>query len=171
VKRAVLLFLGMAMIPLLGIGPSAQATAVGACTIGGTLTFSPTGGAAAGQGQWRIDPGVIDCHGLFRGWERITGPGTFTGSGSFTTLPTGNGACLQQIGTGDVEYTIPTTEVDAHIKEAHEFVVAGAGVFSTPSLRGTFQISPPYEGDCLTKPLTKASFVAQATMVRMTQGG
>jgi hypothetical protein len=27
-------------------------------------------------------------------------------------------------------------------------------------------VTPPYEGDCLTKPITKALFVAEATLVR-----
>lgn len=44
--------------------------------------------------------------------------------------------------------------------------MAGTGAFSTPTLRGTFQVTPPYDGDCQTTPLTKALFFAEASMVR-----
>jgi hypothetical protein len=53
-----------------------------------------------------------------------------------------------------------------HLKEPQSFVLAGAGTFSTPILRATFQVTPPTDGDCVTTPVTKALFIAQATMVR-----
>jgi hypothetical protein len=44
--------------------------------------------------------------------------------------------------------------------------LVGAGVFDTPTLHGPFQVSPPYDGDCLTKPVSRASFVAQVLLYR-----
>jgi hypothetical protein len=73
---------------------------------------------------------------------------------------------MHHVGTGNVDYMIPTTEADVRIKEPHDFVLAGAGAFATPSLHGSFQITPPYAGDCVTKPVTRATFIAQALMLR-----
>jgi len=52
------------------------------------------------------------------------------------------------------------------VKEPHAFLLAGAGVFTTPTLRGTFQI-PLYEGNCLTAPVSRAMFLAQVSLVRV----
>jgi hypothetical protein len=73
---------------------------------------------------------------------------------------------MHHVGTGKVDYMIPTSEADVRIQEPHDFVLAGAGAFTTPSLRGTFQITPPYEGDCVTRPVTRATFIAQAVLLR-----
>jgi hypothetical protein len=163
-KRA-LLMLGLAALPTLGVAPAAEATGAAACTITGTINFSPST-VTATEGTWAIEPAVIECRGVFRSWERILGPGSFAGSGSYSALPTGSGTCLHHTGSGTVDYRIPTTEADVHLTEPQSFVLAGAGAFSTPSLRATFQVSPPYDGDCVTKPVTKALFVAEASMVR-----
>jgi hypothetical protein len=52
------------------------------------------------------------------------------------------------------------------LKEKNEFVLAGAGKFTTPSLKGSFIIPPPYEGDCITTPVTRATFIAQVVLAR-----
>ena len=52
-----------------------------------------------------------------------------------------------------------------HKQEKQQFVVAGAGKLTTPSIRATLQLAPPYNGDCLTKPVTRATFAAQGVMV------
>jgi hypothetical protein len=164
VKRS-LIILGLAALPIVGPVSTAEATGGAACTITGTISFEPSPVTPA-DGKWRIEPAVIDCRGLFRSWERILGPGVFAGSGTYTTLPTSGASCLHNIGSGIVDYRIPTTEADVHLNEQHNFVLAGAGAFSTPTLRGTFQVTPPYEGDCVTKRVTKALFLAEASMVR-----
>lgn len=160
-----LISLGLAALPIVGTVSTAEATGGAACTITGTINFEPSPVTPA-EGTWRIEPAVIDCRGLFRSWDRILGPGVFAGSGAYTTLPTSEGSCLHNIGSGTVDYWIPTTEADVHINEEHNFVLAGAGVFLTPTLRGTFQVTPPYDGDCVTKPVTRALFLAEASMVR-----
>jgi hypothetical protein len=159
------MLLALVALPTLGIAPAAEATGAAVCTITGTINFS-TSAAVPTEGRWRIEPAVIDCRGLFRGWERIVAPGAFTGSGSYTALPTGSGSCLNNAGSGTVDYRISTSETDVHITEPHSFVLPGPGVFSTPTLRGTFQVTPPNDGNCVTKPVTKALFLAEASMVR-----
>lgn len=164
-KRCVRVAIGLAGLPLVGFIPAADATGGAACTITGTITFASSGADAA-QGVWTIDPAVINCHGLFNGYDRIVGPGAFSGTGSYTALPGGTGECLRNIGSGTVDYTFPTAASDVHLVERQDYALAGVGAFTTPSLRGTFQVTPPYEGDCVTKPITKALFVAEATLVR-----
>jgi len=146
----VALLMGLAALPLAGFAPSAEASGGAVCSISGTINLFP---ASASQG-------------LFRATERITGPGRFAGSGRYAEAPAGSGTCMHHMGTGKVDYMIPTSEADVRIQEPHDFVLAGAGAFTTPSLRGTFQITPPYEGDCVTRPVTRATFIAQAVLLR-----
>ena len=157
--------MALASLPLVGFVPTAEATGAAACTITGTITFSHAANTTT-QRVWTIDPAIISCQGLYNGYERIMGPGRFFGSGSYTALPNGNGACLHNVGSGTVDYTFPTTAYDIRLVEPQDYTMAGVGAFTTPSLRGTFQITPPYEGDCVTTPITKAFFLAQATLVR-----
>jgi len=154
------------VIPLLaGFVPAAQATGGGACTITGTISFTRSP-LVRDEGLWNLE-GIISCQGLYNGYRRFNGPGTFAGSGSYTALPVGSGPCLGHDGTGTVDYRFPTTGDDIHLVEPQDYSLVGAaGTFSTPSLRGTFEITPPWEGDCVTTPLTKALFVAEATLVR-----
>jgi hypothetical protein len=109
---------------------------------------------------------VISCHGLFNGYERILGPGKFSGTGSYGALPGPSGTCLRNVGSGKIDYTFPTTGADVHLVEPNDYTLAGVGAFTSPSLKGTFQITPPYEGDCVTKPITRALFLAEATLIR-----
>ena len=92
--------------------------------------------------------------------------GAFTGSGSYRDLPSGEGGCLQELGTGTVDYWIPTEKQDVHVKEPYSFVLAGAGVFTTPTLRGVIP-DPAHDGNCLTSPSPKALFLAETALVRV----
>jgi hypothetical protein len=147
--------------------PTAHAAGFAACTITGTIKFFPSSDNRM-QGAWNIDPAVIDCRGLFdvEGRQRILRPGSFSGSGTYAALPIESGTCLHHVGSGTVGYWLFTSEADVHLKEPQSFVLAGVGTFSTPILRATFQVTPPSDGDCVTRPVTKALFVAQAAMVR-----
>jgi hypothetical protein len=131
------------------------------CTISGTIGFlrPPFG---SDRGTWTIDPAAINCQGAVNGYP-FYGQGPFAGSGTYTSLP-GAEACLPNLGTGMVDYTIRTSAMDHHIREAKRFTLAGAGEFVTPSLRGTMALLPPYGGDCLTKAVTTATFVAQGVL-------
>ena len=162
---ALLAGLGLSALPLVATAPPAGALAAGVCTITGTVNFDPQKAPSA-EGAWSIGPAAITCHGLSKGPERFLGQGPFFGSGSYTVLPTGTGGCVYQAGTGTVEYTVPTSGNPLHVEEEHQFVLAGAGSFMTPSLRGNFLQTPPFEGDCVTTPVTRATFVATAVLVR-----
>jgi hypothetical protein len=163
-KLRTLLALGLVLLPTAGAA-TAQAAGLAACTITGTINFFPSAENRM-QGAWNVEPAVIDCRGLFRGWERFLGPGSFSGSGTYAALPTGTGSCLHHVGSGTVDYWLFTSVADVHLKESQSYVLAGTGSFSTPTLRGTFQLTPPTAGDCVTKPMTRALFVAQATLIR-----
>ena len=164
-KRSILWVMGLGVLPLVGLLPPAAATGAAVCTISGTITFSPPQPTTA-DGTWAIGPAVISCQGLYNGYERIMGPGGFAGAGTYTAFPPGSGSCLSSVGSGTVEYGFPTTQYDIRLVEPQDYTLAGAGAFTTPSLKGTFEVTPPYDGDCVTKPVTKALFVAQASLVR-----
>ncbi len=164
-KRTIVLAAGLTMAPFVGHVPDAGATGTAACTITGTITFS-AGSLAALEGVWAIGPAVLSCQGLFNGYERILGPGSFAGSGTYQALD-GSGTCLRNFGTGTLDYTFPTSQADIHLVEPASYTLAGAGAFMSPSLRGTFQVAP-VEGDCVTEPVTSAVFVAQVSLLRFT---
>jgi hypothetical protein len=137
------------------------------CAISGTITFRPSSAATPDRGGWDISPAVIQCRGQFNTKELMVRQGSFAGSGAYTVVPSGEGRCLRELGTGTVDYWITTDEQDVHIKEPHAFLLAGAGAFTTPTLRGVFQIPTYEEGTCLTTPVTRGLFLAQVTMVRV----
>lgn len=165
VKRRLALLAGLVGLPFAGSVPPAGATGGAACMISGTIQFTPDAASPA-RGVWNISPGVISCQGLFRAKHVITGPGRFNGSGTYTEASAGSGPCLHNIGTGQVDYVIPTTEATIRIQEQHDFVFAGAGAFTTPSLRGAFQATSPYGSDCVGEHGKRATFLAQAVMLR-----
>ena len=160
VKRFVAV-LALLVLPVLGLTPEAGAVGYGACTITGTMTFAA---GTESVGTWTIGPAVLDCQGLIAGRRRITGRGPFQGSGSFAALPAGDG-CLRQSGTGTIEYRIPTSAGEILVSEPWAHTLAGAGVVNTPTLHGLWQVTPA-GGDCLTKPVTKATFVAEVVLYR-----
>jgi hypothetical protein len=161
-----LLILLAALVPtVVGFVPPAQALGGAACLISGTITFSRPAGATTGEtGTWNIGPGQITCNGVIKGF-RIFGSGPFTGSGSYEALPVAGGPCLQHIGTGMVDYVMRSGAMVWHMQEAQRFVLAAAGEIATPTLRGPAKLVPPYEGDCVTKPVTRAFFAAEVVMV------
>lgn len=164
-KRLMALAAGLALVPLIGLAPQADAISAGVCTISGTIAFEPPTGPYM-QGIWHIRPGAIDCKGLYKGPDYFTGQAPFAGTGTYKVLPSGTGQCIHQVGEGTVEYTFMTIGGMYSVTEKNEFVLAGAGKFTTPSLTGSFVIPPPYEGDCITTPVTRATFVAQVLRVR-----
>jgi len=156
---------GLAVVGLavFGLTPRADAVGYGACTIVGTITFSSQ---TLSTGTWTIGPATLDCQGIIGKRARITGRGPLRGSGTYTALAPGDGGCLRQSGTGKVEYMIPTASGTIKVSEAVTHTLAGAGVLDTPSLHGVFQVQPPYDGDCVTKPVSRATFVAQLILYR-----
>lgn len=171
-RSSVALGAALFLLSLLAAAPPAGAAGAGVCTISGTITFSPTPQTPT-QGGWTIEPAVIDCHGVFNKRERILGGGSFTGSGTYTTAPGGRGTCLHHAASGTVDYRIRTSEQDVHVVERQDFVLAGVGSFTTPTLQGTFQVTPTLDGEgeghCLTESVMKAFFQAEGLMVRVRQ--
>jgi hypothetical protein len=160
----------MVATSVVGCVPAANGLGGAACLISGTITFAPpaTTAAAGSPGTWDIGPGQIQCNGIINGY-RIWGTGFFSGSGTYTTIPVAGDTCghlVHHVGSGEVDYLMRSAAMLFRVRETKRFVLAGAGEFSTPSLRGAIQLAPPYEGDCLTKPITRATFVAQGRYLR-----
>jgi hypothetical protein len=161
-----LLILLSAIVPaLVGFVPPAHSLGGAVCLISGTIAFdeSPATAATGDAGVWTIGPGQISCDGVIKGY-RIFGSGPFTGSGTYT-LPVAGGACLQHVGTGMVDYIMRSGAMVWHMREEQRFLLAGAGEIATPTLRGPAKLAPPYEGDCVTKPVTRAFFAAEVVMI------
>ena len=156
---AALVVVGSAVV---GFTPTADAVGYGACAIAGTISFAPE---SPTKGTWAIGPAHLDCQGVIGKRARIIGRGPFRGSGTYSALLPGD-ACFRQSGTGKVEYEIPTASGTIKVIEAATHTLAGAGVIDTPSLHGMFQLPPPYDGDCLTKPVSRATFVGQLVLYR-----
>ncbi len=163
-RLRILSFLALVVSPFVVTVPAAEAIGGAACTITGTINFLPPPAGTA-EGQWTIGPAAITCVGALNGYH-FYGQGPFSGSGSYTGLPAGTGSCFHYLGTGAVDYVMRTGAMVHRIREAKRFTLAGAGAFVTPSLRGGLALAPPYEGDCVTKPLTRATFVAEAVLAK-----
>jgi hypothetical protein len=159
----------LVVLPLVGFASHAGAAGGGVCRIMGRLVFSPK---TDSDGAWTIQDGVIDCQGVLAGGKnRILGPGPFKGSGTYGPLAPAGGACMHQTGTGTVDYRIPTSGGFLVISEPNSYAMVGAGSFTTPTLRGTFEAPPPYNGDCVTKPVTSTAFEAEALLYRGVEPG
>ena len=162
--RSVAVVACLALALLVGPTPQAEAFGVGACTIGGTINFTPTE-ATPGQGTWTIAPGTIQCRGQFNTYEYMVRHGEFAGEGTYTSAASAETGCFRELGTGTVDYWITTDTQDIHVAEPYAVLLSGAGAFTTPTLRGVFQITT-YDGTCVTGPVSKASFLAQVTLFR-----
>ena len=168
--RRILLLVAVIATSVVGFIPPAGALGGALCRISGTITFGPPAAdAPAGTaGAWTIDPAQIECDGAINGY-RISGTGPFAGSGTYTGLPAAGSACghfVHLVGTGNVDYLMRSAAMIYRVRESKRFVLSGAGEFSTPSLRGAMQLLPPYNGDCVTKPVTRATFFAQGRYLR-----
>ena len=163
-KRSVAIIAGLALAGLVAPAPPAEALGIGACTISGTIGFTRSL-ATPNQGTWSIGPAVIQCRGQFNTRELMVRQGPFAGSGSYTVMPTSASGCLRELGSGTVDYWIPTDEQDVHVREPHTFLLGGAGAFTTPTLRGLFQTVS--DGNCLTTPPARALFLAEVSLLRL----
>ena len=162
-RRSVAVLVGLVLGSLVGFVPPAGAMGVGVCSISGSIVFAPAV-EAADHGGWDLSDAVIECHGAFRApREFMVRQGPFSGSGSYKVQSIG-GHCLRELGTGTADYWIHTDEQDVHLKEPFDFHSGGVGTFTTPTLRGVFEIAQ--SGACLSDPITKATFLAQVTIVR-----
>jgi hypothetical protein len=168
--RRIVLLGAVVATSVVGFVPAASGLGGAACVISGTITFTPppSEAPAGSPGAWNIGPGQIQCNGIINGY-RIWGTGPFTGSGTYTSLPVADSTCghlVHHVGVGNVDYLMRSAAMLFRVRETKRFVLAGAGEFTTPTLRGALELLPPYDGDCVTKPITRATFVAQARYLR-----
>ena len=155
---------------VVGFVPAASGLGGAVCVIGGTITFAPpaAGGPAGSPGTWNIGPAQIECNGAINGYH-IWGTGPFSGSGTYTTPSEAGSPCgylVHHVAEGNVDYVMRSAAMIYRVRESKRFVLAGAGEFSTPSRRGAIQLLPPYDGDCVTTPITRATFLAQGRYLR-----
>lgn len=160
--KRIVAVLAFVVLPVTAFTSPAQAVGYGACTIVGTMTFSTK---TQSSGTWAMRPAILDCQGIIGKRARIIGRGPISGEGSYSLLSSGDGTCLQS-GTGKVQYEIPTASGLIKVNESASHTLAGVGLFDTPSLHGSMQLPPPYDEDCVTKPVTRAMFVAQVLLYR-----
>jgi hypothetical protein len=168
--RRILLLVAVVATSVVGFVPAASGLGGAMCVIGGTITFTPPAAEAASgtPGTWNIGPAQIQCDGIINGY-RIWGTGPFSGWGTYTSPPAAGSTCghlVHHVGMGNVDYLMRSAAMLFRVRETKRFVLAGAGEFSTPSLRGAIQLLPPYDGDCVTTPITRATFHAQARYLR-----
>lgn len=150
----------LASVPSIPVTQAAAADAA-VCTITGTADQSPVS-LVPSRGRWRVQDGSIECTGTLRG-ATVAGVGRFAGAGSFGALP-GGGTCVHDVLYGTVRYTIPTTAGVVAFDEPIVFFAAGLIAFTSPSLAGALVATPPFDGDCVVQPVTRAPFVAQAVL-------
>ena len=166
-KRRVAVLLGV-LTPMFGWpgsgAPAAEASGAAVCAVSGTIRFTPA--PAPAPSTWTVNPARINCQGVFRAYDRFLGPGEFSGRGTYVASPSADG-CLNYIGSGEVDYTLHTSEADVHIVEPHDFVLATAGAFTTPSLKGSLQALVPSGTHCIMTSVTEAAFVAEGILVRV----
>ena len=55
---------------------------------------------------------------------------------------------------------------DIIVSERNTYTLAGAGALTTPTLNGPLELLPPFDGDCVAKPVTRATFLAQVVLLR-----
>jgi len=170
VARRILLFGAVVATMVAGFAPAASGLGGAVCVISGTIAFLPPAADSPADtpGTWTIGPAQIQCNGIINGY-RISGTGPFNGSGTYTSPPVPGSPCghlVHHVGMGQVDYIMRSAAMIYRVRETKRFVLAGAGEFSTPSLRGAIQLVGPYEGDCVTKPITRATFLAQGRYLR-----
>ncbi len=101
--------------------------------------------------------GSITCIGSIHGHE-ITGPGRLEESGTYS------GSCAEGTGEGNLTLTLPTTEGQKTLEFTDTIEWTGTfGRFQSEVLSGTFQFVPT-QGDCVTRPVTRAHLVAQGVL-------
>jgi hypothetical protein len=139
------------------------------CEARTVFQFTPGFWREGNTGTWTTDgeTGTVTCDGPVNG-RKPTGPGTYGASGRYGTR--GPDDCSKAEGDYQNSITIPTADGPQHVTN-HGTWTAGAfqgggafgGTFTGETADGTFQTNPK-EGDCVTKPLTKADAVVRWTL-------
>jgi hypothetical protein len=162
----------LAMLAPAWLGSPGGVVAAGAaseaqCAFALDVTLSPGLSYQASSGTLTTGgpTGTEDCTGPVNGHE-VTGPAVFSNDGRYGTRhPDSCAAGLLGDGEGTaVEYrTFPTAAGDQHVTDRFTFHYGQpstkggvvSGTFEGDHCSGTFELTPT-EGDCVTKPITKA---------------
>jgi hypothetical protein len=168
--KRIFLLIGAALLAV-GAMPPSQARGAGGtpCTfeydavISPGLSSSPTSGTARTDGQ----SGTITCNGPVNG-KQPTGPGTF---GVEARYGTKGGATCQSGGDGDgvATFTIPTSTGAEQVVNHFTYSFGGLqnGLFSVrfegDRMSGTGDVTAQ-DGDCASKPVTKAHVKGKGTL-------
>lgn len=159
-----------AALVLVGVGsPTTSATASGSqpslsavCSASIPLNISPGLFAlkeSQGSNQSFGETGTLNCAGTLDG-HRIVGPGTVGFAGQY------GGTCNATTGVGTWSFSLPvddngTTRVvhhaGAYTSPGVGLLIVFTGKFESGQLAGTGPVVP-VQGDCLLKPMTKATF-------------
>ncbi len=158
-----LLVLGiMVAILLAPVGSEAQQATNCEATFEGDLSPGLTvAGGSSGTFDSHGETGTMECDGPVYG-ASPTGFGTYGASGHYGTKDPDTCA----LGEGDyaISAMIPTAGGDVDLSDQGRFTRrAFGGDFAGKRYSGTFEFTPK-EGDCLTKPVTKATVVARWTL-------
>ena len=168
--RNILVAIGAAILvaSALSMGP-AQGAAGTSCTfeydavISPGLSSSPSSGTITSDGE----TGTITCNGPVNG-KQPTGPGTF---GVEARYGTKGGDTCQSGGEGDgvLAFTIPTSSGAEHVTSNFTYTFGGLqnGVlfaqYDGDRMSGTTEVTPQ-EGDCASRPVTKAHTKGKGTL-------
>jgi len=129
------------------------------------LSSSPSSGTIKSNGEG--ETGTITCNGPVNG-KQPTGPGTF---GVDARYGTNGGATCQSGGAGDgvATFTIPTSSGAEHLTNHFTYSFGGlqnglvSARFDGDRMSGTAEVTPQ-EGDCASKPMTKAHAKGKGTL-------
>ena len=160
----------MALLVVPSVGTEeATAQAKTNCEARVVFEFSPGFWREGNTGTWTTggETGTVSCDGPVNG-KMPTGPGTYGASGRYGTVDADD--CANAEGVYQASITISTADGPQHWTNrgpwtAGAFQGGGAfgGTFTGDNADGTFETTPK-EGDCLTRPLTKADGIVRWTL-------
>jgi hypothetical protein len=144
------------------------------CKFAENTTISPGLSTQPGSGTFTVKGGTMECTGSVNG-QQVTGKGVEDQDGHYgvqhpnscASAITGDGD-----GKGVINMTIPTSDRDQHVTSLFTLTFGGkvpthgglaAGEFKGDHFSGTFEFTPT-EGDCVTKPLTKAHVTGEGVL-------
>lgn len=126
--------------------------------------LSATG--SSGTVESSVAPGAVDCDGGTIHGQTVSAPGTFALDGHYGTADPDS--CLTGgEGTGLVAFTVPTYGGPQTVTDAVTFTYAPlqdkkvmGGSWQGEATAGTFEISMPTSGECLTGPASRLHVTA-----------
>ena len=168
--KRIFLVIGTVLLAVGGM-PAGQASGAGGtpCTFEYEAVMSPGLSSSPSSGTFTTngETGTITCNGPVNG-KQPTGPGTF---GIDSRYGTKQGASCQSGGdvVGVLAFTVPTSSGPEHVTSRFTAtfgrVESGVifGRYEGERMSGTAEATPQ-EGDCVSKPMTKAHVKGKGTL-------